>query len=123
MIRVAKQEEVKHFDIKDLDANIHPYVVFGNEEHNPSFMPNKHGMEHLRVMAIMCGGQLHYGIWGDTSGGTSTGEASISLAKLCFPKEDITGDIGHSEKDVFVHWLHRKERSSGIQGRLESEGQ
>ncbi|KAJ5528414.1 hypothetical protein N7527_001807 [Penicillium freii] len=69
MIRVAKQEEVKHFDIKDLDANIQPYVVFGNEEHNPSFMPNKHSMEHLSVMAIVCGGQLHYGIWGDTSGG------------------------------------------------------
>lgn len=33
-------------------------VVFGNEEHKPSFMPNKHGMEHLSVMAIVCGGQL-----------------------------------------------------------------
>ncbi|KAJ5413604.1 hypothetical protein N7465_005909 [Penicillium sp. CMV-2018d] len=96
----AFRDEVKHFGIKDLDANIHPYVVFGNEEHKPSFMPNKHGMEHLSVMAIVCGGQLHYGIWGDTNGGTSTGEASISLAKLRFPKEDITGDSGHSEKDV-----------------------
>ncbi|CAI7633077.1 unnamed protein product [Penicillium crustosum] len=96
----AFQDEVKHFGIKDLDANIHPYVVFGNEEHKPSFMPDDHGMEHLSVMAIVCGGQLHYGIWGDTNGGTSTGEASISLAKLCFPKEDITGDNGHSEKDV-----------------------
>ncbi|KAJ5212877.1 hypothetical protein N7449_000046 [Penicillium cf. viridicatum] len=31
----AFQNEVKHFGIKDLDANIHPYIVFGNEEHKP----------------------------------------------------------------------------------------
>ncbi|CAG8894240.1 unnamed protein product [Penicillium egyptiacum] len=96
----AFQDEVEHFGIKDLDANIHPYVVFGNEDHKPRFMPDEHGMEHLSVMAIVCGDKLHYGIWGDTNGHTSTGEASISLAKLCFPDEDITGDSGHSEKDV-----------------------
>lgn len=39
-------------------------------------------------------------MWGDTNGGTSTGEASISLAQLCFPNADITGDNGHSQKDV-----------------------
>jgi chitosanase len=28
------------------------------------------------------------------------GESSIALAKLCFPDGGITGDNGHSEKDV-----------------------
>ncbi|KAJ5484675.1 Fungal chitosanase [Penicillium expansum] len=66
----------------------------------PSFMPDKHGMEPLSVMAIVCGGKLHYGIWGDTNGGVTTGEASISLAKLCYPNDKITGNNGHSAKDV-----------------------
>jgi chitosanase len=35
------------FGMKDLDANVHPYVVFGNEDHTPSFMPDEHGMEQL----------------------------------------------------------------------------
>ncbi|KAJ5557946.1 hypothetical protein N7535_009439 [Penicillium sp. DV-2018c] len=96
----AFKDIVSDYGIEDLDANIHPYVVFGNDGANPSFKPEDHGMEPLSVMAVVCGGKLHYGIWGDTNGGTSTGEASISLAKLCFPDENITGDNGHSEKDV-----------------------
>lgn len=54
----AFQDEVKHFGIKDLNANIHPYVVFGNEDHKPRFMPDEHGMEHLSVMAIVCDDKL-----------------------------------------------------------------
>lgn len=42
----------------------------------------------------------YYGVWGDTNGGVSTGEASISLAQLCFPNAGITGDNGHTQKDV-----------------------
>lgn len=41
-----------------------------------------------------------YGVWGDTNGFTSTGEASISLGKLCFPDEGLNGDRGHDGKDV-----------------------
>lgn len=41
-----------------------------------------------------------YGVWGDTNGGTSTGEASLALGKLCFPKEGLTGNNGHDPKDV-----------------------
>ncbi|KAJ5951596.1 uncharacterized protein N7479_010009 [Penicillium vulpinum] len=96
----AFKSEVADYGIEDLDANLHPYVVFGNEGSSPSFMPDEHGMEHLSVMAVVCGGKLHYGIWGDTNGATSTGEASISLAKLCFPNEGITGNSGHGDKDV-----------------------
>ncbi|KAA8647849.1 hypothetical protein EYZ11_003627 [Aspergillus tanneri] len=96
----AFQDEVAKFGIKDLDANIHPYVVFGNEDHSPSFKPQKYGMKPLSVMAVVCGGKLHYGIWGDTNGGVSTGEASISLAELCFPNEHLDGDHGHDANDV-----------------------
>jgi chitosanase len=39
-------------------------------------------------------------VWGDTNGGTSTGEASISLGTLCFPNEGLTGDNGHDGEDV-----------------------
>jgi chitosanase len=46
------------------------------------------------------GNKLVYGIWGDTNGGTDTGEASISLAEMCFPSEDITGNSGHDPNDV-----------------------
>jgi len=49
---------VKKYGIPDLDANLHPYVVFGNEEHSPSFDPEAHGMERLSVMAIVCNNQV-----------------------------------------------------------------
>ncbi|KAJ5355572.1 Fungal chitosanase [Penicillium concentricum] len=83
-------------EIEDLDAGIHPYVVFGTHEYDP----RDDGMKALSVMAIVCGGKLHYGVWGDTNGHTATGEASLSLGQLCFPGEGITGDSGHTEKDV-----------------------
>lgn len=44
------------YGIDDLDANVHPYVVFGNDD--PAFDPQQHGMEPLSVMAVVCGGQL-----------------------------------------------------------------
>lgn len=30
----------------------------------------------------------------------TTGEASISLADLCFPNENLSGDNGHVDQDV-----------------------
>ncbi|KAI9786335.1 MAG: hypothetical protein M1835_003086 [Candelina submexicana] len=96
-----KAGHCKELRVKDLDANIHPYVVFGNEGASPKFDPNhSSGMKPLSVMAIVCGGQMHYGIWGDTNGGTSTGEASIALADLCFPDEGLNADKGHDPHDV-----------------------
>jgi len=44
--------------IKDLDAKVHPYVVFGNEGAKPSFDPQKFGIHPLSVVAVVCGGQL-----------------------------------------------------------------
>ncbi|GJN66072.1 hypothetical protein PLIIFM63780_003541 [Purpureocillium lilacinum] len=98
--QTAFKDDVKKYGIPDLDANLHPYVVFGNEEHSPSFDPEAHGMERLSVMAIVCNNQVFYGIWGDTNGGTSTGEASLALGKLCFPNDGLNGDNGHDPKDV-----------------------
>ncbi|KAG5767038.1 hypothetical protein H9Q72_004881 [Fusarium xylarioides] len=96
----AFKDTVKNYGIPDLDANVHPYVVFGNDGASPSFDPAQHGIKPLSVMAVVCNGQVQYGIWGDTNGGTSTGEASISLAELCFPNQGLNGDNGHGEKDV-----------------------
>lgn len=44
--------------ISDLDANVHPFVVFGNEEGYPSFDPKTYGIKPLSVMAVVCNEQL-----------------------------------------------------------------
>ncbi|RWA03378.1 hypothetical protein EKO27_g11725 [Xylaria grammica] len=92
--------------VEDLDANIHPYVVFGNVGSNPgytNFDPRDHGIEPLSIIAVVCGDQLIYGIWGDENGDDGPkaviGEASISLATACFGG-GITGNNGHEETDV-----------------------
>ena len=41
-----------------------------------------------------------YGIWGDTNGGVLTGEASISLAQMCFSEMEISGNKGYTKHDV-----------------------
>lgn len=46
---------------KDLDANIHPYVVFGNvgtKKNWPTFDPKAYGIKPLSVMAVVCGNKL-----------------------------------------------------------------
>ncbi|KAK1249615.1 hypothetical protein MKX08_009618 [Trichoderma sp. CBMAI-0020] len=93
----AFKDTVQSYGISDLNANIHPYVVF-NEP--PFFNAEQHGMKPLSVMAIVCNNQVWYGIWGDTNTEPTTGEASISLAQLCFPNEGLNGDFGHGTKDV-----------------------
>ncbi|OGM46668.1 chitosanase [Aspergillus bombycis] len=110
------KDEVQKLGIDDLDANIHPYVVFGNENDDgddPEFDPRKHGMEPLSVMAVVCNKKLFYGIWGDTNGHTATGEASLSMAELCFPEEDPSGDSGHEENDVLYIGFTGKEAVPG----------
>jgi hypothetical protein len=54
----AFKDTVQSFGIDDLDANIHPYVVFGNEGADPSFSPEQFGMEPLSVMAVVCNNQV-----------------------------------------------------------------
>lgn len=46
---------------QDLDANAHPYVVFGNTGESPdwpTFDPQEYGVEPLSVMAVVCGDKL-----------------------------------------------------------------
>ncbi|KAG9232869.1 family 75 glycoside hydrolase [Amylocarpus encephaloides] len=102
------QSQVNTFDpsVKDLNAFVHPYVVFGNvgsKEGFTNFDPTSAGIEPLSLMAVVCGDQMFYGIWGDENGDDGPkaviGEASISLATLCFGTS-ITGNSGHGETDV-----------------------
>lgn len=93
--------------ISDLNTHIHNFVVLGNDnsaeegDGGQSFDPTGDAdIQPLSVVAVVCGGKLVYGVWGDVNGGKLTGEASISLAKQCFPDEDITGDSGHGDHDV-----------------------
>ncbi|EME42833.1 glycoside hydrolase family 75 protein, partial [Dothistroma septosporum NZE10] len=86
--------------VPDFNASVHPYVVFGNEGSSPSFNPKAYGMVPLSVMVVVCNGHVHYGVWGDTNGGTSTGEASLAMGNLCFPNEGLGGDNGHDPYDV-----------------------
>lgn len=51
----AFQDEVSSsFGIKDLDANLHSYVVLGTK----NFDPQSVGVESLSVVAVVCNGQL-----------------------------------------------------------------
>lgn len=54
----AFKDQVSQYGISDLNASIHPYVVFGNEGASPSFDPRHYGMEPLSVMAVVCNGNL-----------------------------------------------------------------
>ncbi|CAI4213258.1 unnamed protein product [Parascedosporium putredinis] len=75
--------------IRDLDANIHPYIVFGNEGTKrkwKTFDPQEVGIKPLSVMAVVCGGKLVYG-------------ASISVATACFGTR-MSGNSGYDEDDV-----------------------
>jgi chitosanase len=57
----AFQDQIKSISggaIGDLNSNIHPYVVFGNDGSSPSFDPQSKGMVPLSVMAVVCNGQL-----------------------------------------------------------------
>ncbi|RAH73798.1 glycoside hydrolase family 75 protein [Aspergillus aculeatinus CBS 121060] len=93
--QTAFHDQFRQYDIGDLNAFVHPYVVFGNT----NFDPQQYGMQQLSVMAVVCGGQLHYGIWGDTNGGSKTGEASLAMARLCFGSS-MDANNGHNEADI-----------------------
>lgn len=52
--QTAFKGQLKQFGIDELDANVHPYVVFGNT----NFDPQQYGMEPLSVMAVVCNNQV-----------------------------------------------------------------
>ncbi|KAF4123785.1 glycoside hydrolase family 75 protein, partial [Geosmithia morbida] len=108
----AVRDIIESYDvgITDLSSYIHPFVVFGNTGDKPgwkTFDPREFGVEKTSVMAVVCGDQMFYGIWGDTNGDggdkAHVGEASLSLATACFG-HGMSGraedDSSHDEEDV-----------------------
>ncbi|SPQ25530.1 512c8d22-86a6-4199-b128-6251811c7042 [Thermothielavioides terrestris] len=108
--------------IADLDPFVHPYVVFGNEGSKPgwkTFDPRAYGVEPLSVVAVVCGDQLLYAIWGDTNGDDGAkpmvGEASIALATACFGSS-MSGNNGHDATDVLYLAFAGSEAVPGADG-------
>ncbi|KAJ2903118.1 hypothetical protein MKZ38_010382 [Zalerion maritima] len=118
------QYEFEEYDLglTDLDANVHPYVVFGNVGDTEGFAeydPKWDGVEPLSLIAVVCNNKLVYGIWGDYNGDDGdkslVGEASISLATLCYG-DNITGGNGHDEDDVLYIAFVGTDAVPGAQG-------
>ncbi|KFY30845.1 hypothetical protein V493_01614 [Pseudogymnoascus sp. VKM F-4281 (FW-2241)] len=94
--------------IKDVDSYIHSYVVLGNYADEgtsgyTTFHPTDYGIEPLSIVAVVCNNKLFYGVWADQNGDDGPpmiGETSLAIATLCYGKENIDGDHGHSELDV-----------------------
>ncbi|KFZ13337.1 hypothetical protein V502_06666 [Pseudogymnoascus sp. VKM F-4520 (FW-2644)] len=94
--------------IKDVDSYIHSYVVLGNyadqgKSGYTTFHPTDYGIEPLSIVAVVCNNQLFYGVWADQNGDDGppmVGESSLAIATLCFGKDKVDGDNGHSELDV-----------------------
>lgn len=117
--------------LSDIDANVHPYVVFGNvaggyatsdnnsRDSYAEYDPMSDGIVPLSLMAVVCNGRLVYGVWGDYNGddgGRSlVGEASISLATLCFG-DGVNGDNGHDADDVLYIAFQGKDAVPGAAG-------
>lgn len=97
-----KPQVQQRSNVSDLNASIHPYVVLGNSG-AVGFDPQHYGVHPLSVVAVVCGGQLIYGIWGDTNGDDDAqplvGEASLALATACFGS-GMTAHNGHDAPDV-----------------------
>ncbi|CAI6099512.1 unnamed protein product [Clonostachys chloroleuca] len=109
--------------INDVDAYIHPYVVFGNEGSKPgwaTFNPEQYGIEPLSLMAVVCGNRLIYGVWADENGDDGeypvVGEASISLATACYGKDAVDGNTAHDEDDVLYIAFTGSEAVPGASG-------
>ncbi|TDZ73428.1 Endo-chitosanase [Colletotrichum trifolii] len=106
----------------DLNSNVHPYVVFGNQGTKqgwPTFDPRAHDVQPLSVMAVVCNKKLVYGIWGDTNGDDGpeamVGEASLSLATACYGNS-VNGNSGHDDNDVLYIAFTGSEAVPGARG-------
>lgn len=86
------------YGIRSLNAAVHPFVVFGTCDVSVTDI-----IKPLSLVAVVCDGTLHYSVFGDTNGcddDNFTGEASLALARLCFPHDGISGMNGHDDHDV-----------------------
>ncbi|KAM9883520.1 Endo-chitosanase [Verticillium dahliae] len=103
------QEDLQSYGANqtDLDANVHPYVVFGNEsEENkkgwPTFDPSAHGIEPLSIMAVVCNDQLYYGIWGDTNG--DDGDEAMGTGGMALALSPTSTMVGKMKGSKFCEW-------------------
>jgi len=87
----------KETDLGALAAYEVPYIVIPQEYVN-TVMKSLPGNN---VVAVICGGKMYYGIFGDTNGDSPEviGEASWRFAQTCFG-DGINGNNGHSQADV-----------------------
>jgi len=74
-----------------------PFIVIpeGYVNKQKSLLPGNN------IVAVICGGKMYYGIFGDTNGDSPEviGEASWRFAQTCFG-DSINGNEGHSQADV-----------------------
>jgi chitosanase len=88
----------KETDFGALAAFEVPWVVI------PGSFVDKHSDElpGNNVVAVICNGNMFYGIFGDTNGDTPEviGEASWRMARACFPNSGISGNNGHAQAVV-----------------------
>ncbi|OTA00985.1 GH75 protein [Trichoderma parareesei] len=91
--------------IKDLNAYVHSFVVLGNEGSKSGYVnfdPQSVGVEPLSIVAVVCGNQMFYGVWGDTNGDDGpplVGEVSDSLGRACYGNA-VNGNAAHDANDV-----------------------
>ncbi len=120
----AFQDAVQGYNagIKDLNAYVHPYVVFGNTGGKrgwKTFDPTKYGVQPLSVVAVVCNDRLVYGVWGDTNGDDGDhpliGETSLALATAC-NGDGMSGDNGYGGTDVLYLAFTGDEAVPGAKG-------
>ncbi|KAH0524326.1 hypothetical protein TsFJ059_006854 [Trichoderma semiorbis] len=91
--------------IKDLNAYIHSFVVLGNEGSKSGYVtfdPRSVNVQPLSIVAVVCGNQMFYGVWGDTNGDDGpplVGEVSDSLGRACYGNA-VNGNAAHDPNDV-----------------------
>jgi len=78
-----------------------PYVVINQQG---SFDFTKFGIELMSAVTVVCNGKVFGAVIGDTNGNGQMGEASIALAKACFPTQQVNGnDAPNGEVLYLVH--------------------
>ncbi|KAL4804976.1 fungal chitosanase of glycosyl hydrolase group 75-domain-containing protein [Aspergillus unguis] len=75
-----------------------PYVVIPDKY----LQANKKALPGNNVAAVICNGNMFYGILGDSDSDTPQviGEASWLMARTCFPNDGLNGAVGHDKPDV-----------------------
>ena len=90
------------YGIRSLNASVHAFAVLGTCR-----VDVEGAIAPLAMVAVVCGGALHYGVFGDTNGcddDNFTGEASLALARQCFPNGGMRGMNGHDNHDVLCEF-------------------